>query len=109
DLFRARVQDFLRVRHGANAARDTERNVQNARYPAHPLAIDTAAFGARADVIEDELVRALVAIARRELHDAAHDPVVANAHAFHDLAGAHVEAGDDASGKSGAHAACADR
>src|SRR5256884_9080256 len=69
DLFRARIQDFLRVRHAANAAGDTERNIQNARYPAHPLAIDAAAFGARGDVIEDQLVRALVAISRRELHD----------------------------------------
>src|SRR5438067_81909 len=76
DLFRARIQDFLRVRHAANAAGDTERNIQNARYPAHPLAIDAAAFGARGDVIEDQLVRALVAISRRELHDIAHDPVV---------------------------------
>src|ERR1700716_347401 len=42
DLFRARIQDFLGVRHGANAAGDTERNIKNARYPAHPPAVHTA-------------------------------------------------------------------
>src|SRR5256885_138453 len=51
--------------------------------------------------IEHQFVRALVAIPRRKLHDVAHDPVVAKAHAFYDLAGADVEAGNDASGKNG--------
>src|SRR5437660_3684607 len=101
DLFRARIQDFLGVRHGATAGGDPERNIQNARYPAHPLAIDAAAFGARGDVIEHQFVGALVAIPRRKLHDVAHDPVVAKAHACYDLAGADVEAGNDASGKTG--------
>ena len=53
------------------------------------------------DVIEHELIGALVAIARGELQDVADDAMVAEAHAFYDLAVADVEAGDDASGKNG--------
>src|SRR5207237_778674 len=43
----------------------------------------------------------LVARACGELHDVAHAPVVAKAHALYALAGADVEAGNDASGKNG--------
>ena len=67
----------------------------------HPAAIHRAPLRARRDVVEDELVRALVAVARRQLHDVAHDLVVAEAHTFYDLAVADVEAGNDASGKNG--------
>src|SRR5262249_6254404 len=101
DFLGARVQDFLRVGHGTNTPGNAEGDVQDAGYATHPLTVDRATFGARSDVIEDELVRALVAIARRELHDVAYDLVVAEADAFYDLAFADVEAGDDASGKNG--------
>ncbi len=85
----------------ADAAGDAERDVEHARHAAHPGAIDRAALGARGDVVEHQLVRALVAIARGELQDVADDAVVAEAHALDDLAVAHVEAGDYASGKNG--------
>src|SRR5581483_2231178 len=101
NLFRAGVQNFLRIGHRANAAGDTKRNIQHPGDPPHPVAVDRAAFRTRRDVIEHELVRALVAIARRQLENVAHDPVVAEANAFYDLAFADVEAGDDASGKNG--------
>ena len=72
-----------------------------ARHASHPFAIDRPAFGARRDVVEHQLVRPLVAIARSELEDVAHDRVIAEAHALDDLAVADVEAGDDAFGKNG--------
>ncbi len=72
-----------------------------ARHAAHPVAIHRSAFRARGDVVEHELVRAFVAIARGELEDVAHDAVIAEAHALYDLAVADVEAGDDAFGKNG--------
>ena len=67
----------------------------------HPVAIDAAALGARGDVVEHHLVRALVAIALGEHEDVAHDLVIAEANALYDLAVADVEAGDDAFGKNG--------
>ena len=68
---------------------------------ADPAAIDRAAVGARGDVVEHQLVRAFVAIARSELEDVAHDHVVAEAHALDDLTVPYIEAGDDAFGKNG--------
>ena len=53
------------------------------------------------DVVEDELVRAFVAIARRKLKDVADDAVVAEANALDDLTVAHVQTGDYAFGKNG--------
>src|SRR6185437_8781441 len=100
-LLRARVEDFLGVGHGADAARHAERNIQHPCYPPHPAAVDRAALGTRRDVVKDELVRALIAVAGGELHDVAHDPVVAEADALYDLAVADVEAGNDASSKNG--------
>ena len=67
----------------------------------HPGAVHRAALGAGGDVIEHQLVRAFVAIARGELEDVAHDLVIAEAHALDDLAVAHVEAGNYAFGKNG--------
>ena len=67
------LQHGLGVGDRADAAGDAERDVEHARHAAHPAAIDRAAFGARGDVVEHELVRAFVAIARGELQDVAHD------------------------------------
>ena len=75
--------------------------VQHARHAAHPCAIHRAAFRARGDVVEHELIRALLAIALRQLEDVAHDHVVAEAHALDDLPVFYIEAGDDAFGKNG--------
>ena len=71
------------------------------RHAADPVAIDAAAFGARGDVVEHDLVRAFVAIALGEHQDVAHDLVIAEANSLYDLAVADVEAGDDAFGKNG--------
>src|SRR5581483_5816246 len=101
DLFRAGIQNLFGVRYGTDATGDAERDVQHSRNPTHPLPVDRAAFRTRRDVIEHQLVRALVTIAAGELQDVAHDPVVAKANAFDYLAFADVETGDDASGKNG--------
>ena len=72
------------------------------RDAATQLRSTSVAVGARGDVVEHELVGALVAIARGELEDVADDSVIAEAHALDDLAVADVEAGDYAFGKNGA-------
>ncbi len=101
DLLGARVEHLLGVRDRADAAGDAERNIEHARDAPHPGAIDRAALGARGDVVEHQLVGALIAVARGELEDVADHPVVAEAHALDDLAVAHVEAGNYAFGKNG--------
>src|SRR6185437_14717748 len=100
-LLCASVEDLFGITHRADAARHAERNVEDLRDPAHPCAVHRALLRACGDVIEDELIRALVAIPHSELDDVAHDTVVAKAHALYDLTVADVEAGDDASGKNG--------
>src|SRR6185437_7087786 len=101
DFLGARVEDFLGVGDGAYAPRHTKRNVEHPRHPPHPPAVDRAALRTCRDVIEDELVGTLVAVARGELQDVAHDPMVAEADAFYDAAVADVEGGDDPSSKNG--------
>src|SRR5690606_8062174 len=101
DLVRAQVQHALGVGERADTARDAERNVEHLGHAVDPAAVDGTAFRARRDVVEDELVGALVAIARGERHDVAHDAVIAEPDAFDDDAAAHVQAGDYASGKNG--------
>jgi hypothetical protein len=61
----------------------------------HPRPIDRPAFRAGGDVVEDEFVRAFVAVSQGKVLDAAHHDVIAETHALHHLAVAHVEAGDD--------------
>src|SRR5204863_497672 len=86
---------------GARAPGGHQRHLADLPHLAQLLDVITATHAIAPHAIEDQLARALVAISRRELHDIAHDPVVAKAHAFYDLPGAHVEAGNDASGKYG--------
>src|SRR6185369_4057603 len=100
NLLRAGIEHGLGLRHRANAARHAERDIKPARHARDPGAIHRAPLRARGDVVEHELVRPLVAIARREIEDIAHDHVVAEANALYDLAVADVEAGDDAFGKN---------
>src|SRR6185503_3611798 len=95
------TQDFFRIGDAANAAGDTERDVENRSHAPHPAAVDRAAVRARGDVIEHQLIGALRAIALRQLEDVAHDDVVAEAHALDDLTVPYIEARDDAFGKNG--------
>src|SRR5262249_14751488 len=101
NLLSARVKNFLRIPHRSDPARDTEGNVEHPRDAVDPFAINRPTLRARRDVIENELVSALIAIARRQLHNVAHDLEVAEADALYNLAVADIEAGDDASCKNG--------
>ncbi len=84
--------------HAANAAGHAEGDVDGLRHPPHPVHVDAAALGAGRDVVENQFVGALVAVTGGQFDDVAHDAVIAKAHALHDLAIAHVEAGHDAPG-----------
>jgi hypothetical protein len=52
--------------------------------------------GAGADIVEDQLVRAFLGIATRQLLDAADIFMVLEFHALHDAAIAHIKAGNNA-------------
>src|SRR4029077_2419733 len=95
-----------RIRHRADTAGDTERDVEELRDAADPGTIHRAAAGGCRGVGEDALLRAFVTVARSELQNAADDLVVGEAHAFHDRAVPYVEAGDDASGQNGRSSSC---
>src|SRR5437660_1777379 len=97
----AGVEHLLGVGHRADAAGNAERYVEEARHAPHPSPIHRAALRACGDVVEDELIGAGVAIARREVQDVPGNAMVAEAHALYDLAVAYVEARDDAAGKNG--------
>src|SRR5437762_125817 len=100
DLVGARFENRLRVGHRADAAGDAERDIEERRHAVDPGTIHRAPTGAGGDVVEDELVRALVTVARGELQDGADDLMVGEAHTLHHRAVSHVEAGDDASGQN---------
>src|SRR5688572_13687514 len=101
NLVGAEVQHGFRVCDAADAAGHAERNVEHGCDAIDPRAIDGAPIRARRDVVEHELVGALVAIARGERHDVADDLVVAKLHALHDDAVADVEAWNYAPRKNG--------
>src|SRR6185436_8676472 len=101
DFLRAGVEHGLRVFDGADSAGHAERDVEYPGDTADPVAVDASTLGARGDVVEHDLVGALIAIALGEHQDVAHDLVIAEANALYDLAVADVEAGDDAFGKNG--------
>jgi hypothetical protein len=101
DFIGSRAKHGFRIRDAADAARDAERDVKEASHALHPGAIHGATVRARRDVVEDELVGALLAVEPREFQDVARVPVAAEAHALYDCAVFDVEAGDDASGKNG--------
>src|SRR4029079_11797023 len=84
----------FRVADRANAAGDAERDIELARNALDPRSIDAARFGARRDVVEHELVRALLRIAARELDDVADDAMIAEAHALDDGTVRDIEARD---------------
>src|ERR1700733_13333230 len=100
-LIGSRIEHGLRRLGGCNAARNTERDIENACHAPHPLALHGPPFGACRNVIKNELVGALPAVPGRKLENVAHDLVVAEAHSLYNRTVAYVEAGDDASGKNG--------
>src|SRR5207302_4284662 len=77
-------------------AADRERDLQLLGRALDQLEQRPAPFERRRDVEEDELVRAQVGIARRELDRVAHVAKLLEADALHDAAVRDVEAGDHA-------------
>src|SRR5208282_4264447 len=73
DLFRAGAEHGLGIRHRADSAGDAKRDVEQPCDARHPRAIDDAPAWTRGDVVKDELIGPLVAIARRELEDISDD------------------------------------
>ena len=71
DLVGPRVEYLLGIERRADSTGDAERDVQRPGNAAHPAPVDRAAFGTGGDVVEDELVRAFVAVARGERQDVA--------------------------------------
>src|SRR3546814_4338508 len=90
------MQHGTRILDAADAACDAERDVDDACYPLHPVAAFAAPLWAGGDVVEHQLVRALLAVTQRELDDIAHVDVVAEPYALDHSAVAHVQARDDA-------------
>ena len=81
----------------ADPARDREGNVDHRGHPLDPAEVEAAAVGAGGDVVEDQLVGALVAIAQRMIDDVADVAMVAEPDALDHAAVGDVEAGDDPS------------
>ena len=93
-LVRALVEHFLGIRNAADAAGDTERNIDLGSNTADPCTVDRTPVRTRGDVVKHELVGALVTVSLREVHDLADDTMVAELHALDDDAVAYVEAGN---------------
>src|SRR5690606_17866824 len=81
------------------AAGDAKRNVQHAGCALHPVAVHATPVRTGGDVVEHQFVRTLVAVAQRQLLDAADIDVVAKAHALDHATGAHVQAGNHPTGQ----------
>src|SRR6185503_18658573 len=83
------------------SARDSKRNVDLTPEAPHPFQIERPPLGAGADVVEDQLVGAFVAITHRLFQDVAGIAVIAELHALHHPAILHVEAGNDSTRRHG--------
>jgi len=92
---------LLRIRDRAYSARHAKRNVEDGRHPGDPGSVHGSALRTCRDVVEDQFIRARVAVATREIHDFADHAVPAESHALHDLPIAHVQTGNYAFGKNG--------
>ncbi|MNN58147.1 hypothetical protein D3C81_1731790 [compost metagenome] len=91
------VEATRRLLHRADAARDAEGDVQQPGDVLHPAIVQRPPLGAGGDVVEDQFVGALIAIARGQLGGVAHVHVALEAHALDHPPVLDVEAGDDAS------------
>src|SRR5690606_28162969 len=65
----------------------------------HPVAVHATPVRTGGDVVEHQFIGTLVAVAQRQLLDAADVDVVAKAHALDHATGTHVQAGNDAAGQ----------
>jgi hypothetical protein len=99
DTLSAPVEAASGLVDAADAACDAEGDVQQSRDVADPTVVQRPAFGAGGDVIEDQFVGALIAIARGQFGGIAHVGVADELHALHHPAVLHVQAGDDPPGR----------
>ena len=100
DLLRSRIQHGFSIGYRPDASRDAEGDIEYARDAPHPGKVHGPAFRACRDVVEHELIRAVVAITNCALQDVPDDLVIAETHTLYDCAVAHVETGNDALGKN---------
>ena len=96
------MQHSARAFDAVDTAGHAERDVQQVGDALDPAHVDATGFRTGTDVVEHQFVRALVAIAQCQIDDVAHVDVVAEAHALHHPAVAHVQAGNDAPAQHGA-------
>ncbi len=96
DLVRARIEQRTDVVDRSDAAADGQRNEHLVRDRIDHVVQQSAAFDARADVEERELVGALLVVSPRHFHRIARIAQVDEVHPLHHAAVGDVEAGDDA-------------
>ena len=109
DLLCASTKHGFSVGDRADAARDTEGDVEYLRNATHPVAIDRTTLGTGGDVIEHQFVGALIPVTARQFQDVADRLVFAEAHTFNHLTVADVEAGDYAARKNGCNSSAGNR
>ena len=98
EFFRDRMARARLERHPLSRLNVWQRvAVDIARNAREPSVVDAATFGGRCNIIDDDLVSALVAIPARQVRWIAHVHVPFKTHALDDAAVLHIEARDDAS------------
>src|SRR5205814_1458693 len=103
-LVRTNPQQLAGVVHRSHAAPDGEGDEHLLRGAAHDVDHRLPRVGRRSDVVEDDLVGALLVVTGSQLHWIARIAEVAEVDALHHPARVHVEAGDH---PDGTHAAIA--
>ena len=88
------VEHVFGIRDRAYTAGNTKRNVQHCGDAADPGPVDRSSVRACRNVVEDQLVRLVGAVAFGKLDDVADDAMVAKAYALDDLAVANIQAGN---------------
>ena len=94
DLVRALVEDIFRIGDALDATSHAERDVDNGCDVAYPRAVDAAALGTGRNIVKNELVCALVAVAPGKLQDVADYTVIPELDTLDDYAVADVETGN---------------
>src|SRR5208282_3384517 len=95
DFLGAREQDGAHVFEGANSTADAERNENFARDRTHHVEHDAAALVGCGDIVEDDLVGALMVVVTRHRDRIAHIDVLKEAHALGDFPVTDIEAWND--------------
>jgi hypothetical protein len=94
DFICAKGENFSRVFRRLDAARHAERNINHFRDARYPAFIHYTAIARGGDIVKDQFIRAFLSIAFCQRNNVTNDLVVAELHAFHNLAITYVKAGD---------------